>query len=83
MRKNLDSTIPGGASWLGVLPSTILFTFAVEAITGLLLWMYYSPGAQTAWESVYYLQYEVTGGWLVRGIHHYAAQVLVAWPPCT
>jgi ubiquinol-cytochrome c reductase cytochrome b subunit len=77
-RKNLDRTIPGGASWLGVLPSTILFTFAVEAITGLLLWMYYSPSAQTAWESVYYLQYQVTGGWLVRGIHHYAAHVLVA-----
>jgi ubiquinol-cytochrome c reductase cytochrome b subunit len=77
-RKNLDRTIPGGASWLAVLPSTILFTFAVEAITGLLLWMYYSPSAQTAWESVYYLQHEVTGGWLVRGIHHYAAQVLVA-----
>ena len=78
VRKNLDRTIPGGASWLGVLPSTILFTFAVEAVTGLLLWMYYSPSAQTAWESVYYLQYEVTRGWLVRGIHHYAAQVLVA-----
>jgi ubiquinol-cytochrome c reductase cytochrome b subunit len=77
-RKNLDRTIPGGASWLGVWPSTILFIFAVEAITGLLLWMYYSPSAQTAWESVYYLQYQVTGGWLVRGIHHYAAQVLVA-----
>ncbi len=78
VRKNLDRAIPGGASWLGVWPSTILFTFAVEAITGLLLWMYYSPSAQTAWESVYYLQYEVTGGWLVRGIHHYAAHVLVA-----
>ncbi len=78
VRKNLDRTIPGGASWLRVWPSTIIFTFAVEAITGLLLWMYYSPSAQTAWESVYYLQYEVTGGWLVRGIHHYAAQVMVA-----
>jgi ubiquinol-cytochrome c reductase cytochrome b subunit len=78
VRKNLDRTIPGGAGWLAVLPSTILFTFAVEAITGLLLWMYYSPSVHSAWESVCYLQYEVTGGWLVRGIHHYAAQVLVA-----
>lgn len=78
VRGILDRPIPGGAGWLRVLPSTILFAFVVQAITGLVLWMYYSPSAQTAWESVYYIQYEVLGGWLVRGIHHYTAQVLVA-----
>ena len=40
--------------------------------------MYYSPGSQTAWESVYFLQREVAGGWLVRAIHHYSANVLLA-----
>jgi len=69
--------IPGGAGWGNVWPAAIVFTFAVQAVTGLVIWMYYSPGAQSAWESVYYLQYEVTGGCLLRGIHHYAAQVLV------
>lgn len=64
--------------WPSLWPSMIAFTFLVQVITGLVLWVYYSPSAQTAWESVYYLQYEVAGGWLLRGIHHYAAQVLVA-----
>jgi len=39
------------------------------------MWMYFSPSAQTAWESVYFLQHEVAGGWLLRAIHHYSAQV--------
>ena len=26
--------------------------------------MAYNPSSQTAWESVYYIQYEMTGGWL-------------------
>jgi ubiquinol-cytochrome c reductase cytochrome b subunit len=68
-----------GAPWLSSLwPSVILFVFVVQLITGLVLWMYYSPSTQTAWESVYYVQHQVTLGWLLRGMHYYAAQVLVA-----
>jgi len=78
VRDLTDRAIPGGPGWLKALPTTICFTFAVQAITGIVLWMYYSPSAQTAWESVYFIQHEVAGGWLVRGIHHYTAQVMVA-----
>lgn len=39
--------------------------------------MFYSPGAQSAWESVYYLQEHVVGGGMLRGIHHYTAQSMV------
>ena len=53
-------------------------SFCVQAITGFFLWVYYSPSAETAWESVYFLQYEVAGGWLLRAIHHYSAHVLLA-----
>jgi len=70
--------LPGGVSWCRVWPSAILFLLVVQAITGVCLWMHYSPSAQTAWESVYYIQYQLPGGWLVRGIHHYSAQLLVA-----
>ena len=44
----------------------------------LLPWAYDSPSAQTAWESVYFVQNEVAGGWLLRAIHHYSAHVLLA-----
>ena len=69
--------IPGGARWRYVWGSTLIFAFVVQMLTGLLLWMHYSPSAQTAWESVYYVQHEMSGGWLLRGIHHYTAQVMI------
>ncbi len=73
-----NRVLPGGASWCRVWPSAILFLLMVQALTGAILWMHYSPSAQTAWESVFYIQYKLPGGWLVRGIHHYSAQFLVA-----
>ena len=69
--------IPGGARWRYVWGSTLVFAFAVQMVTGLFLWMHYSPSSNTAWESVYYIQHEMTGGWLLRGIHHYTAQVMI------
>src|SRR5207244_2643569 len=40
------------------------------------LWMAYSPSSQTAWESVFYIQNQMWGGWLLRGIHHFTAQAM-------
>ncbi|HXJ72672.1 MAG TPA: cytochrome b N-terminal domain-containing protein, partial [Candidatus Dormibacteraeota bacterium] len=40
------------------------------------LWMAYNPSSQTAWESVYFIQEEMLGGWLLRGLHHYTAQAM-------
>jgi ubiquinol-cytochrome c reductase cytochrome b subunit len=73
----LYERIPSGARWRYVFGSTLAFCFAVQAITGVFLWMAYSPSNQTAWESVYYIQHEMTGGWLLRGIHHFTAQAMI------
>src|SRR5688572_16699909 len=72
----LYENVPGGARWRYVWGSTLTFTLAVQFITGIFLWMGYSPSSQTAWESVYYIQHEMTGGWLLRGIHHSTAQAM-------
>src|SRR5215467_3140398 len=72
----LYENVPGGARWRYVWGSTLTFALAVQFITGIFLWMGYSPSAQTAWESVDYIQNEMWGGWLLRGIHHYTAQVM-------
>jgi len=77
MHEALYERIPGGARWRYVWGSTLVFAFTVQVITGFALWMYYSPSAQTAWESVYYIQYQTAGGWLLRGIHHFMAQAMV------
>jgi ubiquinol-cytochrome c reductase cytochrome b subunit len=69
--------IPGGARWRYVWGSTLVFAFTVQVVTGLFLWMSYSPSALTAWESVYYIQYDMAGGWLLRGLHHFTAQAMV------
>ena len=69
--------IPGGARWRYVWGSTLVFSFFVQVVTGLVLWAAYSPSRQTAWESVYYIQHVMTGGWLVRGVHHFTAQAMV------
>ena len=39
--------------------------------------MFYSPSTQTAWESVYFLEHQVAGGWFLRGVHHYMAQAMI------
>jgi ubiquinol-cytochrome c reductase cytochrome b subunit len=73
----LYESVPGGARWRYVWGSTLTFALTVQFITGIFLWMAYSPSSQTAWESVYYIQNEMWGGWILRGIHHYMAQAMI------
>ena len=77
MHEALYERVPGGARWRYVWGSSLVFAFMTQVITGLVLWSSYSASAQTAWESVYYIQHEMTGGWLLRGIHHVMAQAMV------
>src|SRR4051812_19426631 len=77
MHEALYERVPGGARWRYVWGSTLVFTFAIQMITGFFLWMAYSPSTQTAWESVYYIQHVMQFGWLVRGLHHFTAQAMI------
>ncbi len=76
-REALFERVPGGARWRYVWGSTLTFAIMVQFITGVFLWMGYSPSATSAWESVYYIQNEMSFGWLLRGIHHWTAQIMV------
>jgi quinol-cytochrome oxidoreductase complex cytochrome b subunit/mono/diheme cytochrome c family protein len=73
----LFELIPSGARFRYITGSMLVFAFVTQVITGLFLWMAYSPSSQTAYESVYYIQHEMTGGWLLRGVHHFMAQAMV------
>ncbi|MDZ4783500.1 MAG: cytochrome b N-terminal domain-containing protein [Planctomycetia bacterium] len=73
----LYENIPGGSRWKFVWGSTLVFAFAMQVITGTVLWMAYSPSGQTAWESVFYIQNVMPGGALLRSLHHYMAQAMV------
>ena len=76
-KEALFERVPGGARWRYVWGSTLTFAIMVQFITGVFLWMAYSPSASTAWESVYYIQNELPFGWILRGIHHWTAQIMV------
>jgi ubiquinol-cytochrome c reductase cytochrome b subunit len=77
LHEALYERIPGGARWRYVWGSTLVFVFFVQVITGICLWMAYSPSDHTAWESVYYIQFQMKFGNIVRGIHHFAAQAMI------
>jgi ubiquinol-cytochrome c reductase cytochrome b subunit len=69
--------IPGGAKWRYVWGSCLAFVFLVQLITGVLLMTAYSPGDSTAWSSVWFIQYRMDFGWLIRGLHHFGSQTMV------
>ncbi len=76
VQDTLFENVPGGARWRYVWGSTLVFFFSVQVITGIFLWMGYSPSSQTAWESVYFIQNQMWGGWFLRGLHHFVAQAM-------
>lgn len=54
-----------------------LFLFIVQVFTGILLLLYYRPGADSAYESVRFIQNKVGFGWLFRSIHSWSANLMV------
>ena len=55
-----------------------LFLFAVQIFTGILLLLYYRPSATEAYESVQFIVTRVPFGWLIRNIHSWSANLLIA-----
>src|SRR5436189_464479 len=55
-----------------------LFLFGVQIFTGILLLLYYRPSAAEAYESVQFIVTQVKFGWLIRNIHSWSANLLIA-----
>lgn len=72
----LDRKIPK-VNWWYTLGSASFFLFALQAITGIFLTVYYVPSPDHAYQSVEYITNEVAFGWLIRGIHHWGASLMV------
>ena len=54
-----------------------LFLFIIQVLTGILLLLYYRPGANEAFESVQYIMTQVQFGWLIRSIHSWSANLMI------
>jgi len=55
-----------------------LFLFTVQVVTGILLLLYYRPSSENAFESVQFIVTEVKFGWLIRSIHSWSANLMIA-----
>ena len=75
--KMLNEPIPGGARYAYVFGSALLFIFAMQIVTGILMMFYYAPTVDHAWQSIRYIMEDVDYGWLIRGIHHWGSSAMV------
>ena len=64
-------------NWLYTLGSATLFVAINQAVTGILLTIYYVPTPDHAYDSVQYISTQIPAGWLIRGLHHWGASAMV------
>ncbi|HUP32781.1 MAG TPA: cytochrome b N-terminal domain-containing protein [Gaiellaceae bacterium] len=69
--------VPRDTNWFHTLGSATLTAFLVQAITGVVLAMYYKPDPNSAYQSIQQITNDVTLGWLVRGMHKWGASVFI------
>ena len=55
-----------------------MFLFGVQVFTGILLLLYYRPSSAEAYESVQFIVTQVRFGWLIRNVHSWSANLLIA-----
>lgn len=64
-------------TWWNTLGSASLFLFVMQGLTGIFLTVYYTPSPDHAYDSINYIMEGVAFGWLIRGIHHWGATLMV------
>jgi quinol-cytochrome oxidoreductase complex cytochrome b subunit len=64
-------------NWLYTLGSATLFVAVNQAVTGILLTIYYVPTPDHAYDSVQFITTQVPAGWLIRGLHHWGASAMI------
>jgi quinol-cytochrome oxidoreductase complex cytochrome b subunit len=72
----LDRKVPK-VNWWFTLGSASLILFVLQGVTGIFLMIYYVPSPEAAYDSIQYIMNGVAFGWLIRGIHHWGASLMV------
>lgn len=73
----LYEDIPASAGWHQVFGSVALFLFLTQVFTGSMLAFNYAPTPGEAYNSLKYVVTELTGGTLIRGLHHWGASMMI------
>ncbi len=66
------------ASWWYVFGSAATVLLILQVVTGILLALVYSPSAGEAWGSLQFLNHDVTLGWVLRAIHGWGSDFMIA-----
>ncbi|MBM3678823.1 MAG: DUF4405 domain-containing protein [Actinobacteria bacterium] len=69
--------VPRDINWMQTLGAATLTAFIVQAVTGVVLAMYYKPDPDKAYASIQHITDDVFAGWLVRGMHKWGASVFI------
>ena len=77
VRNFLYEDIPASSGWHQVFGTVAMFLFFVQAFTGILLAFNYAPQPGDAYHSLQYIVTQITGGRLIRGLHHWGSSVMV------
>jgi ubiquinol-cytochrome c reductase cytochrome b subunit len=76
LRPMMQHPIPieaaGPMGWWYVFGSASLTMLLIQILTGIGLALVYVPAADKAYQSLLFLDYEVTLGWFLRALHYYA-----------
>jgi quinol-cytochrome oxidoreductase complex cytochrome b subunit len=71
-----DRKVPK-VNWWYTLGSATLFVAIMQAATGIFLTVYYIPTPEEAYDSIEFIMNDVAFGWLIRGMHHWGATLMV------
>jgi quinol-cytochrome oxidoreductase complex cytochrome b subunit len=74
----LRTPVPPGHRGYTAFGWLLAMLFLTQVATGILLSMYFQASPAMVSESVQYLMRDVSWGWLIRGIHHWTGQGMVA-----
>jgi len=77
IKQNLKKPVGAHVNWTFCFGGISFFLFLVLVVTGILLMAYYRPTTAEAYESVVLISNVVAYGWLIRGLHHWAANLMV------
>ncbi len=77
MEKILIHPVPSWVNWLYCFGGITFFLFVLQVITGIFLMLYYVPSPDHAYASVSFISHDIQFGYLVRGMHHWTASLIV------
>ncbi|MGH9511835.1 MAG: cytochrome b N-terminal domain-containing protein [Terriglobales bacterium] len=72
----LEHPVPKESKWAYVFGSATLFSFVLQAVTGVVLATMYVPSTSSALDSLNHIQNDALFGHIVRGMHYFGASAM-------